>query len=381
MPYGFFNGFSHASYEPTIPACSKCGLRPPHAFPKENVRGNNESGILFVGSAPDDDVSVIDSLSPISIRDSAYGAAINCKTHGRPTTQKHIKCCAPLFQKMIKSVRPNVIVPIGMPALQAVLAADWKKNYGAIDKWAGYRIPNHTHNAWVCPTYHPTDIEAKRDDDLMFRIVGDHLEEAYDLSDIAIPGNDLSWYEQQVQIVTPKEAHTILSRWLRTEKGFLAFDYETTGLKPDHPEQEIVSVSFCLNGKETIACMMHDKLKPAVSAILRSSKFKKVASNMKFEERWTQRFFGHGVTNWAWDTMLVAHLIDNRSGITSVKFQALVLLGIGDYDSHMAQYLHTAKSELLNNIKQAPVDELLLYNGLDSLLEYHVMLKQMEVFR
>ena len=77
--------------------------------------------------------------------------------------------------------------------------------------------------------------------------------------------------------------------------------------------------------------------------------------------------------------MLGAHTIDNRGGITSVKFQAYVLLGVPEYSSVVGPYLYAKEANGLNQIDKAPVRDLLLYNGLDSLLEYRVMLKQKEV--
>ena len=125
---------------------------------------------------------------------------------------------------------------------------------------------------------------------------------------------------------------------------------------------------------------MKESLKEALSKVLRNPKLKKVASNLKFEERWTRAKLGYSVAGWAWDTMLAAHCLDNRSGITSIKFQAFVLLGIADYASHIEPYLKTKYSNELNRIEELDEDELLLYNGLDSLLEYKVMEKQREEF-
>ena len=167
---------------------------------------------------------------------------------------------------------------------------------------------------------------------------------------------------------------------LLKRKGVLAFDYETTGLKPENSKQKIVSVSFCLDGRKTFACMVTDNNKKLVSQILKSPNLKKVASNMKFEERWTRAKFGHEVRCWHWDTMLAAHVLDNRSHITSIKFQSFIYLGINDYDSFINPYLKTQPGELLNRIEELDPEELLLYNGLDSLLEYMIMKKQRRMF-
>ena len=118
-----------------------------------------------------------------------------------------------------------------------------------------------------------------------------------------------------------------------------------------------------------------------LSKVLRNPQLEKIASNMKYEERWTRAKLGHGVTNWGWDTMLAAHMLDNRGGISSVKFQAFVHLGIGNYSSHIENYLKTDSANDLNRIHELDMKDLLMYNGLDSLLEFMVMKKQKEVLQ
>ena len=41
--------------------------------------------------------------------------------------------------------------------------------------------------------------------------------------------------------------------------------------------------------------------------------------------------------------MIAAHVIDNRSGITSVKFQSLLLFGQERYDNHLEHFLRNEK--------------------------------------
>ena len=81
--------------------------------------------------------------------------------------------------------------------------------------------------------------------------------------------------------------------------------------------------------------------------------------------------------------MLAAHVLDNRGGISSIKFQAFVLLGQPDYDSSIKEYLKSRDpgGYGLNRVKQAPVKPLLLYCGLDSLLEYLVAKKQKKLLK
>jgi len=68
--------------------------------------------------------------------------------------------------------------------------------------------------------------------------------------------------------------------------------------------------------------------------------------------------------------MVAAHVLDNRKEICSLKFQAFVRLGQPDWDSHLKKFMQVDGSNEKNRIKEIPLRSLLLYNGMDSLLEY-----------
>ena len=78
--------------------------------------------------------------------------------------------------------------------------------------------------------------------------------------------------------------------------------------------------------------------------------------------------------------MLAAHVLDNRPGTTGLKFQAFVLLGQKSYNDHIEPLLETkSKKTHINRIHEIDMDDLLFYNGLDSLLEYKVANIQMNM--
>lgn len=186
--------------------------------------------------------------------------------------------------------------------------------------------------------------------------------------------------QERVEVIMEERLIRARLRDLLKEEGRLAFDYETTGLKPERKEQRIVSCSFCLEGMDTFAFPTDsDKVMSLLSRVLRRPELAKIASNLKFEERWTLVKMGHGVANWYWDTMLAAHVHDNRPRITSVKFQAFVHLGVADYSSHIHPYLKAENANGLNRIHEIDQRDILVYNGMDALLEYLVMEKQMEM--
>jgi hypothetical protein len=101
---------------------------------------------------------------------------------------------------------------------------------------------------------------------------------------------------------------------------------------------------------------------------------------MKFEDRWCRAKLGCGVKNFVWDGMLAAHVLDNRPDITSLKFQAFVRLGVGDYNSHIEPFLRSKDKggNEPNRIREAKLDDVLMYCGIDSLLEFKVARLQMK---
>ena len=104
-----------------------------------------------------------------------------------------------------------------------------------------------------------------------------------------------------------------------------------------------------------------------------------IAGNAKFEDRWFRFCFRKPPKNWLWDTVIAAHVMDAREGTTSVKFQAMVLLGFPTYNDHIHSLLSDTGESRLNRIQQVSWADLFEYNALDSILEYHIAAKQMEI--
>jgi len=262
-----------------------------------------------------------------------------------------------------------------------VLYEDYGKKLGPMERWVGWQIPSETFGCWICPIFHPSRIFQMNEDKLIEDEFKSCLSSAFKLEKKKPKIHKKEDLENKVEIIlNPRQAFKRMKD-LALKEGILAFDYEATGIKPDREKQKLASVSFCLDGTDTWACMLeHPKVIDALRDVLQNKKLKKVASNLKYEERWSIAKVGTKVASWYWDTMLMAHLLDNRSGITSVKFQAFVHLGIGDYDSHISPYLQSKGSNTMNNVFDLDPKDLLLYNGMDSILEYLVMEKQRELY-
>jgi hypothetical protein len=177
----------------------------------------------------------------------------------------------------------------------------------------------------------------------------------------------------QIEILYDEDRICSALRTFDRESDWIAIDYETNCLKPDYPKSQIISCAVS-DGKRTISYLWRGKAIEFTGHLLRSKHTCKIASNLKFEERWTLAKFGHGVSRWGWDTMIAAHCLDNRPSITSIKFQSFVKLGVPSYNEHIAPFL--IGQGWYNRIDQIDVDQLLLYGGIDAILEYKVAMLQ-----
>jgi hypothetical protein len=147
-------------------------------------------------------------------------------------------------------------------------------------------------------------------------------------------------------------------------------------LKPDSKGAEIVCCSFS-DGRVSYSYPWHGDAIRATDELLTESDVPKIGFSSKFEQRWTLKEFGKSVRNWVWDGMLAAHLLDNRPNICSLSFQEFALLG---YESHkdIKPFLESKGSNLPNRIREVPLEKLLCYSALDSLVEWKVAQVQMK---
>lgn len=375
---------------PRLPQCGKCGLFKTCKSPKMKPTGRGEHSILFVSETPGEQedqkgVQLVGrsgqrlrmELKKLGVSlDACHKTnAVICHPPGNQIQDLHIDSCRPNLLKTIRTLKPTVIVLLGGSSVRSLMPAERDDKVGAVTRWVGWTIPSHEHQAWICPTYHPSFIE-RMDDPVLNRLFAQHLKRAVELEDIAVPGENLEVLKKQVDTLTsPRDARLRLKALAR-KKGVVAVDYENNRLKPDDPRGKIVACSFSHEAEDTFSFMVEESHHALMSKVLRNPALLKVASNLKHEERWTIARLGHRVRGWHWDTMLAAHTLDNRSGITGLKFQAFIHLGIADYDSVVSQYFEDTDAEGFNKVMDVPRRDLLLYNALDSLLEVLVMRRQ-----
>lgn len=359
------------------------------------VTGSGKYPILFLGEAPgqteDEQNEQFVGKAGMCLRNmlAEIGLDIDdcwkhnsfiCRPEGNKADDKYVEYCRPNLTAVVKRLKPKVIVPMGSSAILSAIGPEWGGDLGTVKRWVGWRIPSPMHNAWVCPTYHPSYVFRTNEDAPLVAEVVKHLSAAFDALESPATPLNANLLANGIEIITdPKEGARRIASLAKQTCFLVAFDYETTGLKPELPEHRIHSASFASTSNECFSTLIDESCHDALREFLTNAA-PKVASNLKFEERWSRRKLGVPVKNWKHDTMLSAHYGDNRDGITSIKFQTYVRYGIGDYNSTIKHYLETddKNANALNTIHKAPVKDSLRYGGLDSLFELMVAQEQMQ---
>lgn len=360
------------------------------------VSGEGRKGILLVGEAPGENEDkqnrqfvgkagillrkVLSNLGLDVDRDCWLTNALICHPENNETpTDDQIDYCRPNLMSTIRDLEPRLIIPMGFTAVKSLIAPYFRgedEGTGSVSGWVGWKIPLQKLNAWVCPTYHPSYV-ARSEDDREGPVVRlwfeRHLEAA--LGCEGRPWAVVPNYKNDVRIIMdPKDAASEIRKIIRDGRP-TAWDYETNSLKPDRPEAEIITVGFCQGGENPFACPFTGEVLDATREFA-ESEVPKIGANSKFETRWTRKILGVNVKKWVWDTMLSAHHLDNRRGITSVKFQAFVRIGQEPWDGAVKPYLEADGATDLNRIKEVNLRTLLLYNGLDGTMEYLIAVHQ-----
>jgi len=377
--------------------CLYCKLDRTCKSPKLDVRGEGKKRILIVTDAPNkmEDIRgeyllgsegkfLKDQLKEQGIIEKDYWiiGAVRCRAiknnKDRVPTNKEIQHCREYLLKTIKELKPKIIILLGDIPIYSFIASKWKKKLGTINKWRGYAIPDREAQAWILPIFHPSKvIEAEKSP--VTKVVWKQ-----DIQNIVryIKKPFPKFRDEKKEVIITKDTKDIIRQIRKTIKEapkLLSFDYETTGLKPHKEGHDIVCCSYTTeNG--TISFPINKKVKPYLKKLL-ESKVPKTAHNLKFENLWSLVRVDAKVKNWKWCSQTASHVLDGRGGISGLKFQTYLHFGIADYDSNMESFIKgddDKDSNSFNRMKEAPLDEVLLYCGLDSLFGYRLTLLQMK---
>jgi uracil-DNA glycosylase family 4 len=381
-------------------SCFSCGLyRGPLETPKMKPSGKGSLGILNVFDfvTAEDDLEGAPGKSKewmyikekyaqvgIDLNDDCINTyAVKCtpvdeRGVERSPSNYEVDCCRLHLMKVIQTVKPKIIMVFGETALRSVIGNRWKGSFDGIEKWRGWVIPDQQFKCYIAPMYSISSV--LNDDKGNVKIIwrNDFLNALYHMKQT---------FPEYIppEIIKLKDL-SVLSTI--KPNSIVAFDYETTGLKPHSEEHKIICASVAVSENKVYVFMMpksRERRKPFID-LLKNKHIKKMAHNMKFEETWSFNILKTRVRGWYWDSMQAAHILDNRSGITGLKFQTYVQFGIVDYSSEINKWLQAddKNANSVNTIEELVStakgrNKLLEYCALDSIFEYRLALKQQVV--
>jgi len=386
-------------------SCASCGLYRNLLHPKIKPYGKFEKGIMIIGQSPGEEEDrkgkpwqgkagkrKQDSLASLGIdlfRDCVSLNATNCRpvdedgTNRKPTDYE-IACCRKRVLKAIEQYKPKLIILAGGEAVKSVIGHRWKKNLGGITKWRGWTIPDQDFKTWLCPALHPSYVNRMAEKmPAIITIYLQDLKRALDCLDAPFPENKKS----QINIIKDEKELSHILNFTRRTTDLLSIDFETTGLKPHAIGHRLVCMSIAPSPNHCNVFMLPKsrEVKDKIRKLFIAPHIGKMAHNMVFEHIWAEVRLRTIIKNWKWDSLQAAHILDNRPGITGLKFQTYVNFGVCDYDSHIAPYLEgveknnaNAVNRIFEFIKKYGEDEVLTYCGYDTLWQYKLALLQME---
>lgn len=409
---GFFSSSDSQTSEPIrrMSGCGACKLHKNCLSPRMEPTGKGEKGILIIAEAPgktedERNTQLVGEAGQLLRRklrrfgidldrDCRKTNAVCCRPEGNRTpTAFEVECCRPRVWREIETFQPKLILLLGGAAVQSFLAHRWKKDLGGIFKWRGWQIPDRDTRAWVAPMFHPSYIGRLKDNPAIDLTFTDDLETALSLLDQPFPRYEKE--EHGVELLESDarvyEKLQMIYEW----HDFLAIDIETTGLKPQAAGHEILTCSITVEPERAYAFNFPTdrKTQAMFRRILQEDRIRKTGHNIKYEDNWFNVILGTPVESWFWDSMLAAHILDNRgadensdnkeSGVKGLKFQTYVNFGLMDYSSHLDQYMKSDTKQFggngFNRNREASRRELLLYNGVDTIVQYRLALKQMKL--
>jgi uracil-DNA glycosylase family 4 len=398
--------------------CDACSLDRSCIHPNMKPYGRGRKKILLVGEAPgekEDDrgipfigpsgqliKEVLDEIGISFTGDCIRTNAVICRPpKNRTPTNTEVASCRHKLLRTIAEYKPEVIITFGTTALKGLIGH--RMEAGRItgietSAFFGYRIPDQELGCYICPTYHPAYILRKtRGNDGqeinqgLKRIWKRHIKRAVKCGEGFFYEHH---YDKDVEF-TLEEAQAI--EWIQQiqkDNRPVVFDYETTGVKPHREGHRIVCAGIS-DGLMGYSFPFFDsvRFRSVWKSFLTNPKVGKIAHKLDFEDNWTfERAVSPGeekyrVENWAWDTLLGAHCLNNKKP-TGLKFLSYVHFGIMGYDVELDDFISSNQHDkkkfgknAFNEIHKAPTAKLLKYCAQDALFTYKEYEYQKSVLR
>jgi len=386
--------------------CDACGLHRNAVSPKIPPTGEGKLKTFILGEAPGETESRLNNqfvgetghflrkcfrtLGYDLDRDFWKTNALECrpttdKGSNRTPTNKEIKCCEPRWKASIQKFQPKYILLFGGKAVEAFFmnrSQPITTNL-SISRWRKLCIPDIQTKAWVIPLYHPSFVVRNPDAESIFKL---DLQWAMEQIASGLPEIEEVDYAKKIKSLTNLDDILGLLQSIKTDKPTIAFDYETSGIRPYYPGHRIVSISAAIYGEDVGYSFPYsypgvwesrqlEAINKAWRGVLADPEILKVAQNIQMEHPWSKIIIGEEPKGWYWDTMVCSHVIDERPAYTGLDFQTFLNWGY-EYGGDVAKYKRAVPGTKFNTMHKCPLPELLNYGGLDAYFTMRLAEKQ-----
>lgn len=352
--------------------CTKCSLYKTCENPCIPGRGKEDKpDIMFIGEAPG---ATEDRMRKVFIGKSGKLLAEVCKQlkipskncyinnvvacrppSNRNPNREEMKACRPRILKIIKEVKPRVIVLLGGIALKSLLGKTGIAKHRDADLDSVCGVP-------VYVTYHPAAL--LRDPSRRELFVQD-LRKAKNFLEGKKPTKTKTKY---TLLYKDAEVKRFIASLLSPKIEWASCDIETLGLDPLAKKAKLLSIGFAtsthtgtafLLDKRRIGLASYQKRCKWLNALFNSKKCPKlIGHNFQFDYKY---LYGMGIKidpdNVGWDTQAGQYLLQETYPMPSLKALAASHTDMGNYDEEIKRYK--------NRMDLLPPEQLLTYNAMD----------------
>lgn len=396
--------------QPKVPkgavGCDACGLHKKVISPKVPPTGEGKLNTLIIGEAGGETEDKLRNqfvgetghylrkclrlLGHDLDRDFWKTNALACrcvneKGSNRTPTTREVKACEPNWRAAIDKYKPKNIILFGAKAVEAyfMYRSHPITTNLSIGRWRKLCVPDIQTKAWIFPLYHPSFVVRNPDADSLFKL---DLKWAMEQITSGLPDIEEIDYSKKVVCLHNVDEILNILKMIKDQKPTIAFDYETTGLRPYYPGHAIVSTAVAIYGEDLAYAWPYsypgawqpeqlNAITTAWRGVLSDPEILKVAQNIQMEHPWSKIIVGEEPKGWYWDTMVCSHIIDERAGFTGLDFQTFINWGY-EYGGEVEKYKKALPGTKFNAMQKCPLNQLLPYNGLDAYFTMRLAEKQ-----
>lgn len=380
----------------TEPNCAACGLDRHVQCPKMSPFGEGQSRVLIVAESPGEQEDrqgrpligpsgqeasrLLRNVGVEMDRDCKMTNAIQCWPRSRSTSLQNAEYCYPRLRQQIEEFKPRFILCMGALAVQAVLQPPFSDV--KIHKYRGRIIPSHIWNCWVGCVFHPAYI--LRQEYLRHVLAKDLAKMAGFWKHQQLPALPILPVGEHELVTDLKQLSEVFERCREPNVAFTVLDIETSCLWPWEPDAKLLLFSLtCIlldnegeRHRETYvvpcghqeASWTPEQLQEVMGMLkgfCENPEIPKVVQNAKFEHKWLASL-GINLRGVTHDTMIAAHILDERKHTTNLEFLSFSQCG----GTHKGM----VNPAMLSSTPLAKVAE---YCALDTQYEGEIALNQM----